>query len=319
MSRSFWEEAAELESFKRDIDLRQFALSIGYAADRRESWRGSTVLRRGGDKIVVKRNSNSHYVFFSVRDEGDHGTIIDFVQRRHGASLGEVRRLLRPWIGASAVGKSIWSPLEPTGKNRMRVESQFRRVEFPSRHPYLEDERGLSAAVLSGWRFRERIGMDERGNVVFPHFDQQGLCGYEIKNRGFTGFAPGGEKGLWCSRSREEDHRLVLSESAVDALSYAALLPDAEDRTRYASLAGKPSAKQLSLIHACAKRLPERSEIVAAFDADETGLWLVKTVGKALATVPKITLKVHLPAEPGADWNDVLRASQNQTKGGSST
>jgi len=48
---------AELDAFKREIDLRQFAVSSGYAMDRRESWRGSAVLRRGGDKIVVKRRS----------------------------------------------------------------------------------------------------------------------------------------------------------------------------------------------------------------------------------------------------------------------
>ena len=63
----------ELDGFKREIDLREFALSLGYEIDKRESWRGSTVLRRGGDKIVVKRNSNGHYVYFSVRDDRDNG------------------------------------------------------------------------------------------------------------------------------------------------------------------------------------------------------------------------------------------------------
>ena len=67
-------QESELEVFKTKIDLRQFAISLGYEMDRRESWRGSTVLRSGGDKIVVKRNGNGHYVFFSVRDDSDHGT-----------------------------------------------------------------------------------------------------------------------------------------------------------------------------------------------------------------------------------------------------
>ena len=48
----------ELDAFKRDIDLRQFAESLGYQIDRRESWRGSAVLRCAADKIVVKRNGN---------------------------------------------------------------------------------------------------------------------------------------------------------------------------------------------------------------------------------------------------------------------
>jgi hypothetical protein len=69
-------------NFNPPICFRQFAVSLGYAMDRRESWRGSTVLRRDADKIVVKRNHNGHYVFFSVRDDRDNGTIIDFLQRR---------------------------------------------------------------------------------------------------------------------------------------------------------------------------------------------------------------------------------------------
>ena len=93
----------ELEAFKREIDMRQFAVSLGYEMDRPESWRGSTVLRSGDDKIVVKRNGNGHYVFFSVRDDSDHGTVIDFLQRRENLSLGAVRQILRPWIGRLAI------------------------------------------------------------------------------------------------------------------------------------------------------------------------------------------------------------------------
>src|SRR6516162_1388471 len=105
---------SELEAFKRQIDLRQLAVSLGYERDRRESWRGSTVLRRGADKIVVKRNGNGHYVFFSVRDDDDHGTLIDFLQRRQNLSLGAVRQILRPWIGRPAASVPRFPKLEPT-------------------------------------------------------------------------------------------------------------------------------------------------------------------------------------------------------------
>jgi len=99
----------ELDAFKREIDLRQFAFSLGYEMDRHESWRGSTVLRRGADKIVVKRNGNGHYVFFSVRDDRDNGSIIDFLQRRQNLSLGAVRQMLRPWIGPGGVNPTVLS------------------------------------------------------------------------------------------------------------------------------------------------------------------------------------------------------------------
>lgn len=302
----------ELEAFKREIDLRQFAASLGYEIDRRESWRGSTVLRRGGDKIVVKRHGNGHYVFFSVRDDHDHGTIIDFVQRRQNLSLGAVRQILRPWIGRPAIPPRF-PALEPTDPNRMRVECAYRRMSVVPRYPYLEQDRYVPAAVLWSARFVGRIRLDCRGNTVFPHFDAAGLCGYEIKNRGFTGFAAGGEKGLWLSHPRGHDRRLILAESAIDALSHATLFPDAEDRTRYASLGGKPSRPQVGLLQATVAKLPGAAEIVAAFDADPAGRRLVEEIREVVANVASATersdliFQSHLPTQEGEDWNIVLQ------------
>ncbi|MFI5106977.1 MAG: hypothetical protein ACHP79_18795, partial [Terriglobales bacterium] len=138
----------ELNAFKREIDLREFAVSLGYEIDRRESWRGSTVLRRRADKIVVKRNGNGHYVFFSVRDDRDNGTVIDLLQRRQNLSLSAVRQILRPWIGRPAIS-SQFPKLEPAGPDRTRVEGAYRRMADTQRFPYLGHERCVPAAVLS--------------------------------------------------------------------------------------------------------------------------------------------------------------------------
>ncbi len=310
---------SEFDAFKRRIDLRQFAVSLGYEMDRRESWRGSTVLRRGADKIVVKRNGNGHYVFFPVRDDDDHGTLIDFLQRRQNLSLGAVRQILRPWIGRPAASPQF-PRLEPTSPNRMRVEGAYRRMANAQRFPYLEHDRCVPADVLLAPRFAGRMRIDPRGNTVFPHFDAAGLCGYEIKNCGFTGFAAGGQKGLWSSHAQPDDRRLVLAESAIDALSYAALFADAEDQTRYASLGGKPSSRQTALVQATIAQLPAGAEIVAAFDADDAGRKLVELIREAVASVASRTgrsdliFETRLPADEGEDWNQVLQnAGLDQT------
>ena len=303
---------SELDAFKREIDLREFAVSLGYEIDRHESWRGSTVLRRDADKIVVKRNGNGHYVFFSVSDDQDNGTVIDLLQRRQNLTLGAVRQILRPWIGRPAIC-SQFPRLEPVGLDRMRVEGVYRRMANAQRFPYLEHERCVPAAVLSSPRFAGRMRIDSLGNTVFPHFDAAGLCGYEIKNGGFTGFAAGGQKGLWFSHTQPADRRLILTESAVDALSYAALFPNAEDQTRYASLGGKPSSRQRALVQATIAKLPAGAEIVAAFDADDAGRQMVKVIREAAASVARRTgrsdliFKAHLPTQEGEDWNMVLQ------------
>src|ERR1700691_392087 len=91
----------ELEKFKTDIDLRAYAATQDYLLDRKESWSGSAVMRHpNNDKIVIKRNAaDGHYVYFSVRDDADNGTIIDFAKRRLGLSLGAVRKELRAFMG----------------------------------------------------------------------------------------------------------------------------------------------------------------------------------------------------------------------------
>lgn len=306
------ERDSELDGFKREIDLRLFAMSFGYAIDPRESWRGSAVLRSGGDKIVVKRNGNGHYVFFSLRDDDDHGTVIDFLQRRRHLSLGAVRQALRPWIGRAATAPQL-APLEPASANRMDIEREYRRMTYPQRYLYLEQQRCVPAAMLSSPRFAGCMRIDARGNTVFPHFDQAGLCGYEIKNRGFTGFAAGGRKGLWSSHTWPDDQRLAFAEGAIDALSYATLFADSADRTRYASLGGRPSSRQLRLVQAAIAKLPEGAEVVAAFDGDEAGRGLVAMIGKVVAEVCRSTGRgeirflPHLPANEGEDWNHVLQ------------
>ena len=304
-------EDGELESFKRDIDLRQYAASLGYEINRAESWRGSSVMRCGGDKIVVKRNSNGHFVYFSVRDDADNGSIIDFLQRRGGGSLGHVRRALREWTGkAPSSPLPLFPKLEPASRDRLKVETEYRRMQDAPSHPYLL-ERGIPAGVLASGRFAGRVQIDGRGNAVFPHFDQDGLCGYEIKNRTFTGFASGGEKGLWVSRTKPEDVRMVLAESAIDALSYAALFPDKDDRARYGSIGGKPNPKQPSLLKTAFGKLPAGSVIVAAFDADDAGRELAELVRALVADDGRLKFHPALPPINGRDWNDVLRSRES--------
>ena len=92
------------------IDLQSHAAAQGHELDPWESWRGSAVMRHpNGDKIIVTRNAaNEHYVYFSVRDERDHGTIVDFIERRKSLNLGQVRKELRPWVGRTSSGTLPW-------------------------------------------------------------------------------------------------------------------------------------------------------------------------------------------------------------------
>jgi hypothetical protein len=144
------------------------------------------------------------------------------------------------------------------------VDKAFWRMPLAQHHPYLLGERCIPPAVLSSERFMNRVRSDERANAIFPHFDQDGLCGYEIKNRGYTGFSSGGTKGLWFSHTEAFDTHLVLAESTIDALSYAALFPS--PGSCYASTGGKMNPHQPALVTAAAKRMGVGATIIAATD-----------------------------------------------------
>ena len=301
---------AELEDFKTKIDFRAYAAGQGYQLDAKNSWRGTSVMRHpaSDDKVIIKRGLDSHYIYFSVRDDRDNGSIIDFVQFRQRLSLGAVRKELRPWIGAPPIPVPAFPSLPKTEKDRVKVEMAYAAMQDTiDRHPYLERERALPNALLTRDRFAGRVRMDDRGNAIFPHFDAQGLSGYEIKNKGFTGYASGGSKALWLSHEMPKDNRFVVTESAIDALSHAVLFPD--DHARYASMGGKPNPQQPELIRAPVARMPVGSEIVAAMDADADGAALAAVVRRAVELSGRSDLRFVVQEPFGfKDWNDQLRA-----------
>ena len=297
---------AEWEFFKTAIDLRAYAATEGYVIDQKESWRGSTVMRHSnGDKIVVSRKADGHYTFFSVRRDGDCGTIIDFIKRRKSPSFSLIRDELRRWLAMPAPAPLSLPPLHSTAKNRAGVESRYRLMSFISQHRYLERERCIPASVLQYWRFAGRIKADRYSNAVFPHFDTDGLCGYELRNSDFKGFSSGGTKGLWLSKTSPTDCRLVFCESTIDAISHAVLFP--EERTRYASVGGKLNPVLPILIRAQIVRMPSGSEIVAAMDADQGGEQLADAIQQAFSGEVAKTFRNEHPVGFN-DWNDQLRS-----------
>ncbi|WP_050769464.1 DUF3991 and TOPRIM domain-containing protein [Blastopirellula marina] len=303
----------ELEDFKSQINFCQYASSRGFTLDPKQSSRSSAVMRHAnGDKLIVARSPNRHWIYFNVHDSRDRGTIIDFVQIRDRLSLGEVRKELRPWIGRhetiTVVKPPSFPELTPVEHDVTRVLDVWIKAQSISgSHVYLEQMRKIPPAVLSDPIFADRIRIDDRGNALFPHFGGDGLCGFEIKNNNFTGFSPGGVKGLWCSRLQADDRKLVICETAIDALSYAALF--GAKRTRLVSTAGQISPVQAKLLQSAAEKLPCNGEIVLAMDNDPGGRQLVETISGVLAEIDLTNklLVVRQPDVEGEDWNDVLK------------
>jgi hypothetical protein len=80
------------------------------------------------------------------------------------------------------------------------------------------------------------------------------------------------------------------------------------ERTRYASIGGKPNPEQPGLVMATIVRMPAGSEIVGAMDADEDGDKLNGVVRQAVEFSGRSDLCFVLEEPSAKDWNDVLRA-----------
>ena len=263
----------ELERFKTDVMLPELAAARGYALDRRASSRNSVVMRHpDGDKIIIARyEGTTHWVYFSVRDDRDNGTVIDFLQNRGVGSLGMVRKTLRDWLGTARPDSQLplfVKDLQPVSRDRASVMAAWEMAEPCAALPYLTG-RGLGPDVLALPLFVGCVRVDRRNNALFPHYDKDGLCGFEVKNKGFTGFASGGVKGLWYSQAKTTDGRLVLVESAIDAMSFHALQGDMF--TRYMSTGGELNPQQPVLLRGAMEKLHPSAVVVLAFDDDEGG------------------------------------------------
>ena len=300
----------ELDSFKRDIHLVQFAVErYGYVRDRRESSVSSHVLRHEAsrDKLVVRRDADGHWTYFSVRDGRDSGTVIDFVQARRGRGLREVREELRRYLGRPHPpferprAPSPAAPPEPRAVGEAFVQAL--RAETS---PYL-NARGLRPETLRDMRFAETWRLGPRQNVLFVHTDDAGVVtGFEVKNHGFTGFATGGRKTAWQSAQRPDDRALVITESAIDALSHHQLHPQERSHTRYLSTAGQPSTSQMDLLDRLFARLPRACTVVAAVDADVAGHALASRIEALVRGHSSLAFRREAPAG-GKDWNEILQ------------
>lgn len=307
----------ELEEFKSQINLCEYVSSRGFTLDQKQSSRSSAVMRHAnGDKLIVARGANRHWMYFNVHDGRDRGTIIDFVQVRDRTSLGEIRKELRSWIDSSGqivvATPQQFAELVPAEHDVARVLTAWEKAcPINGLHDYLEKERKIPKQVLSEPIVADRIRIDHRRNALFAHYNSDGLCGFEIKNRGFTGFSPGGVKGLFCSRPTPDDNELVICETAIDALSFAALF--GTDRKRFVSTAGQLSPAQKRLLQSAATKMSPGSNIVLAMDNDPGGRELVDAITELLSEInlDNVALHVRLPGHEGKDWNDILSYSKH--------
>ncbi len=292
----------EIERIKRETSLPELAASYGYAIDEKASCRTSLVMRHHGSKIIVATGEDGHGIFFDVHGSAS-GSVIDFVMWQEGVNFGKACQILSERITAPRLAFPTvyrnFPKLAPTTRDRAGVVVAWERMK-PYKPGYLE-ERGLNPRTIS--KFAEQLRADGRNNACFVHRDENGISGYEVKNKGFTGFAPGGTKSLFMCRVGEQEGVLpmiAIAESGIDIMSYYQLNPA---DGLYVSIGGAMSQEQKEQLAALLTRFPSAVVIIAT-DKDKDG-------EKYADFIRSVRLDADRAEPPiGKDWNDTLNQRQ---------
>jgi hypothetical protein len=297
----------EISRFKAEIDLAAWLESQGWQKDINASCRSSAVLVNGDEKLIVGKQ-RGNFVYKNTRTEGDQGSIIDFIQKRQGLNLGQVRKTLRPALTGDFTPKHDWkAPAYAVDA----AQDKWVRGREVFDFAYLKG-RGIDPATVKAYSPAIRQDPTTK-DLYFLHRGQQGFSGYEIKKPDNTGrFSAGGEKTFFPLQRAGADpvSRVVVTETALDALSYAQMEGMRED-TAYVSIAGNPSESQLDQLRSLCGQ-PRIQMVVLAHDKDKGGDEQAEKCQEALAESPA-KVERETPAS-GKDWNEMLQSKLDQEK-----
>ncbi len=296
----------DFSRLKQEVDLVEYASSVGYEVDKKKSTRTSLVMSKElDDKIVISRPSDV-WVYFSVYDDNDNGTVIDFVKNRSDKSLFEIGKELEKWLGKpSSFQKRNKSFLKRKSHEPGRIQRLFNYCYPLLSHPYLKKRR-INAIYLQSARFRGRVFRDQFGNIIFPHMKKGKVCGLELVDEHTHLFVRGSEKTLWRSNRFLDDDTVMIAETPIDALSYQILHPTI-NTAFYIATCGGFSPKQAQIIQRLVTELDWIKKVILIVDNDEGGDRIADKLEKIISDTPfNGSIERHSPHKRGSDWNDVL-------------
>lgn len=328
-------DPTELDRFKRDIDLVDYAERQGYQV-KKEGKRGDWhQLEKDGEVLIVTRKAD-HQVYLNTGDDRDKGSVIDFAKTRggngHGLNLGQVRQQLREYLHDGPAPARVYAaPVDVSRLNALPVgDPDHERQQQEDRKTRLIAEvlgvnkeltdrsylhgRGITDSTIDSPAFQGRIftaQQNEHKNTAFPLYNEQGLASVEQKNEHYKNLLPLPKNGIWVSHPTQGKdtpvERVVVSESAIDSLSHYQLKHAQDPRnTLYVATSGTPTEAQVALIQRVIDK-QEPKEIVLANDRDAGGrqfnMNYMNELHPARPLVPVADQEAYKEASRPVEWH----------------
>ena len=288
----------ELANKYRVISLERVVTQAGGIQDRhdRQKWQtsyGSVWLGTG----------NSSQKFFDHTAGVGGGGAIDLVQYILQMDFKNAVQWLHENFGTSyeAVTQTVpvAQPILVTGFQEPTRAPQFLAHVLA----YLSAERAIPTSHINELVKQGKIFADSKRNAIFLCAFDGKITGAEIRgtsSQAYKGMSPGSQRGAgFFTVSHPKPMRLVVVESAIDALSYHALHP--QEAALIVSTAGvMPDCQKLLEL----AELRGPSEIAIAYDYDGAG---ENNAEKLIASLTHSGLRIHRERPQDKDWNDDLR------------
>jgi C-terminal domain on Strawberry notch homologue/P-loop containing NTP hydrolase pore-1/Toprim-like/Protein of unknown function (DUF3991)/MutS domain I len=291
----------------RDLDLESVAEQLGLQQDKHDKhkWRDESHI------ISINQGKFKDW----VNDAGGGGAI-DLVMHVQQSDF----KTAVAWLAGRSFTPVAAMPMtEPP-------QAEARPLQLPEPNEenwldvrnYLTITRGLPEDSVDHLHQQGLIYADKHQNAVFCRHQEQrsgelwtrgDVTGASLRGtqgESFHGLAPGSERDagyFWLRSGTEEVKRVVLVESAIDAISLAVLEREKSPNamTVYLSTDGSGALPTEVLQQAIA----QGGQVLVAFDADKAG---EKMAWRVAAAVPGV--KRMVPAV-GKDWNDRLLAERH--------
>lgn len=303
----------ELQNFKK-IHLPNFCQNLGYEIDKEKSSQKNICMKKNGDKIILKENENGDWIFFSIRDEKDNGTIIDFLQKRLEPNLGKIRKMLREFSGSNFSQNEFAQKKEVSKISTRPAIEKIKWVWGQIQSDFfVEKYRGIDFEILNSVIEENKIKFkdDEIYVKLFEKNKEKiSFCGITKTNikDNKKRLIGGSKKGVAVFGDLQTAQNILLVESWIDGLSFLILNPETQKNTLILSVEGSFDIEILSEILISIFQKYHQKKLLIGFDNDEAGEKMFKNVKDIQeAFFGEIETKRLKPTTK--DFNDDLKES----------
>jgi hypothetical protein len=308
------EQDAEIEWLKASVNCAALLerLPPVWRLDRAESTRRSLKYRRDAGEIIIVNHDGRGWWDPLSEAKGDIFTLVRHLDP--GLNFVAARHVLRGFVGiAPALPETLRA--RRTQASLLPVAERWeRRRPLSCGSPvwrYLTGQRGLPETILVAARAADAIREGPRGSAWFAHRDGAGrLTGIEMRGVDYHNFSAGGEKTLFrLPGGPGRPSRVTVCESAIDALSLAAIEQKRDD-TLYAATTGGMGPATVTALRQLLQDMSADPAglLIAATDADTAGRRYAARLQETAAEAA-LRFDAILPPDGLNDWNDALRAS----------